>query len=82
MMVEIDPLFQTKSATKPYPLARHTVAYIRDYPPPPPPAKTGLQIVILAAYTSETNNVWKMHANVRLKDRHDKLLEGSGFSIG
>ena len=81
MMVEIDPLFQTKSATKPYPLARHTVAYIRDYPPPPP-AKTGLQIVILAAYTSETNNVWKMHANVRLKDRHDKLLDGSGFSIG
>ena len=56
MMVEIDTLFQTKSAKKPYPLAGHTVAYMRDYPAPPsPPAKTGLQIVILAAYTSETD---------------------------
>ena len=27
------------------------------------------------------NNMRKMHANVKLKDRHDKLLDGSGFSI-
>ena len=51
---------------------------MRDYPTAPR-AKNALQIVSLAAYASETNNVWKMHANVRLKDRHDKLLDGSGF---
>ena len=54
---------------------------MRNYPTPPLPQreKNALQIVSLAAYASETNNVWKMHTNVRLKDRHDKLLDGSGF---
>ena len=82
MMVEIDTLFQTETAKKniPFSGADTYVAYKRDYPPNR--AKNALQIVSLAAYASETNNVWKMHANVRLKDRHDKLLDGSGFSIG
>ena len=85
MMVEIDTLFQTETAKKniPFSAVDTYVAYKRDYPPHPPNrAKNALQIVSLAAYASETNNVWKMHANVRLKDRHDKLLDGSGFSIG
>ena len=36
-MVEIDTLFQTKTAKKTIPFgAAHTyIAYIRDYPPPP-----------------------------------------------
>ena len=58
-MVEIDTLFQTKTAKKNIPFgAAHTyIAYIRDYPlpPPPPGAKNTLQIVSLAAYSSETN---------------------------
>ena len=84
MMVEIDTLFQTETAKKniPFSAVDTYVAYKRDYPPPPHRAKNALQIVSLAAYASETNNVCKMHANVRLKDRHDKLLDGSGFSIG
>ena len=57
-MVEIDTLFQTKTAkTKNIPFdAAHThIAYIRDYPPPPPGAKNALQIMSLAAHASETN---------------------------
>ena len=67
MMVEIDTLFQTKTAknhTIPFSAAHTYVAYMRDYPTAPR-AKNALQIVSLAAYASETNNVWKMHANVR-----------------
>ena len=34
--MEIDTLFQTKNAKKPYPLAPHTyIAYIRESPPSP-----------------------------------------------
>ena len=58
-MVKINTLFQTKTAKKNIPFgAVHTyIAYIRDYPPPPPTprAKNALQIMSLAAYTSETN---------------------------
>ena len=56
-MVEIDTVFQTKTGKKPcIPFgAAHTfIAYIRDYPPG---AKTGLQIMSLAAYASETNKL-------------------------
>ena len=52
-MVEIDTLFQTKTAKKNIPFgAAHTyIACIRDYPPPLPfpGAKNGLQIMSLAA---------------------------------
>ena len=53
-MVEIDTLFQTKTAKENIPFgAAHTyIAYIRDYPPE---AKNALQIMSLAAYASKTN---------------------------
>ena len=53
-MVEIDTLFQTKTAKK-NTLWHGTytyIGYIRDYPPQ---AKNALQIMSLAAYVSETN---------------------------
>ena len=54
-MIEIDTLFQTKTAKKNMPFrAAHTyIAYIRDYPPG---VKNALQFMSLAAYASETNN--------------------------
>ena len=63
-MVEIDTLFQTKTAEKPYPFKRGTYLYslykgLPTPPPPPPPppgAKNALQIMSLAAYASETNS--------------------------
>ena len=56
-MVEIDTLFQTKTA--------HTyIAYIRDYPHPG--AKNALQIMSLAAYASET----KIHKWLTYKVGH------------
>ena len=57
-MVEIDTLFQTKTAKKSIPFgAVHTyIAYIRDYPPG---VKNALQIMSLAAYASETNNIYQ-----------------------
>ena len=58
-MVEIDTLFQTKTAEKPlipFGTAHTHIAYIRDYPPPPPWAKNALQVMSLAAYASETKN--------------------------
>ena len=61
-MVEIDTLFQTKTAEKPYPFKRGTYLYslYKGYPPRPPPtppgAKNALQIMSLAAYASETNS--------------------------
>ena len=59
-MVEIDTLFQTKTAEKPlipFGTAHTHIAYIRDYPPPPSPrAKNALQVMSLAAYASETKN--------------------------
>ena len=62
-MVEIDTLFQTRTAEKNILFGvAHTYTYIRDYPPPTPrptprptPAKNALQIMSLAAYASETN---------------------------
>ena len=53
-MVEIDTLFQTKTAIKNIPFgAAHTyIAYIRDYPLG---EKNALQIMSLAPYASETN---------------------------
>ena len=55
-MVEIDTLFQTKMAKKTYPLAWHIpIAY--NYKGLPPGVKNMLQIMSLAAYTSETNNL-------------------------
>ena len=55
-MVQIDTLFQTKTAEKDIPFgAAHThIAYIKDYLPPPG-AKNALLIMSLAAYASETN---------------------------
>ena len=55
----IDTLFQNKTAQKNIPFgAAHTyIVYIGDYPPPPPRAKNAWQIMSLAAYASETNNV-------------------------
>ena len=57
-MVKIDTLFQTKMAKKNIPFgAAHTyIAYIRDYPSG---AKNVLQIMSLAAYPSETKDVFK-----------------------
>ena len=57
-MVEIDTLFQTKTAKKtiPYGNAHTYIAYIRECPPPPG-AKNALQIMSLAAYERENNNV-------------------------
>ena len=51
-MVEIDTLFQTKTAKKNIPFgAAHTyIACIRDYPPPPSPSrgrKTGCRLSLL-----------------------------------
>ena len=55
-MIEIDTLFQTKTAKKKHTLwhgAYLFIAYIRDYPPG---VKNALQFMSLAAYASETNN--------------------------
>ena len=54
-MIEIDTLFQTKTAKKNIPFgAAHTyIACIRGYPPR---VKNALQFMSLAAYASETNN--------------------------
>ena len=53
-MVEIDTLFQTKTAIKniPFGAAQNYITYIRDYPLG---AKNALQIMSLAPYASETN---------------------------
>ena len=55
-MVEIDTLFQTKTAEKniPFGAAHAHVSYIRD-PPPPPPGAGGMLSV--AAYASETKKL-------------------------
>ena len=55
-MVELDILFQTKTAKKniPFGAAHNYVAYIRDYPPPLR-TKSALHIMSLAVYASETN---------------------------
>ena len=59
-MVEIDTLYQTKNAKKQKNhalwrcAARTYIAFMREFPPPPG-AKNALQIMSLAAYTSETN---------------------------
>ena len=70
-MVEIDTLFQTKTAKKnPFGAAHTYTAYIRDYPPPPSPplppsgAKNALQIMTLAAYARETK---KSEESVRIQ---------------
>ena len=56
-MVEIDTLFQTKTAKKnPFSAAHTYTAYIRDYSPG---AKNTLQIMSLAAYASETKEEGK-----------------------
>ena len=47
-MVEIDTLFQTKTAKRTYPLARHTYIYSL-YKELPHEAKNALQIMSLAA---------------------------------
>ena len=53
-MVEIDILFQNKTAEKKnVPAANNHIAYIRD---PPWGSKNALKIMSLAAYASETNN--------------------------
>ena len=52
-MVEIDTLFQTKTA-KSHTLWRHTYLYSL-YKGVPPGAKNALQIMSLAAYASESN---------------------------
>ena len=58
-MVEIDTLFQTKTAKKtPFSTTHTYIVYIRDYLPPG--AKNALQIMSLAAYASETNKNTKM----------------------
>ena len=57
-MVEIETLFQTKTAKneRPFGAALTYTAYIRDYPPSPlPGAKNALKIMSLAAYANETN---------------------------
>ena len=50
-MVEIDTLFQTKTAEN-HTLWRRTYPY-KGLPPPPPGAKNSLQIKSLNAYASE-----------------------------
>ena len=65
-MVEIDTLFQTKTAKKNIPFgAAHTyIAYIRDSllpsPLPRAGAKNALQIMSLAAYASETKKEYTL----------------------
>ena len=54
-MVEIDTLFQTKTAKKNHTLWRGTYLYSL-YKGLPPGAKNALQIMSLAAYASETKN--------------------------
>ena len=55
-MVEIDTLFQTKTAKKtiPFGAVHKYIAYIREYPR----AKNALQIMSLAAYASEAKKTW------------------------
>ena len=58
-MVEIDTLFQTKTAKKeniPFGAAHTYMAEIRDYPSPGR-GGNALQIMSLAAYASETNKI-------------------------
>ena len=54
-MVEIDTLVQTETA-KSHTLWRHTYLYslYKGVPPPPSGAENVLQVMSLAAYTSET----------------------------
>ena len=58
-MVEIDTLFQTKTAKKtPFSTIHTYIAYIRDHLPPR--AKNALQIMSLAAYASETKKEYTL----------------------
>ena len=58
-MVEIDTLFQTKTAEKkPFGSAHTYTAYIRDYPPPPG-AKNALQVMSIAACQEPIK--WSLH---------------------
>ena len=66
-MVEIDTLFQTKTAKKtPFSTTHTYIAYIRDYLPPG--AKNALQIMSLAAYASETNQWMRLSILWRIKE--------------
>ena len=66
-MVEIDTLFQTKTAKKtPFSTTHTYIAYIRDYLPPG--AKNALQIMSLAAYASETNKM-QLFKNLKIYSR-------------
>ena len=67
-MVEIDTLFQTKTAKKTF--WRGTYLYSLYKGLPPPGAKNALQIMSLAAYESETNKAWMIHWKVCRKDWH------------
>ena len=83
-MVEIDTLFQTKTAEKNIPFgAAHThIAYIRDSPPPPTPgAKNAFQIMSLAAYTSETNEYNKWMSLFRLLKYIANVTESESIRI-
>ena len=70
----IDTLFQNKTAQKNILFgAAHTyIVYIRDYPPPPG-AKNALQIMSLAAYASETNNVLIISIILAKRDLHNDV---------
>ena len=71
-MVEIDTLFQTKTAKKtPFSTTHTYIAYIRDYLPPG--AKNALQIMSLAAYASETNNVLIISIILAKRDLHNDV---------
>ena len=61
-MVEIDTIFQTKTAKKPYLLRRtYLCSLYKEVATPPPPhppvAKNAVQITSRAPYASETNEV-------------------------
>ena len=73
-MVEIDTLFQTKTAEN-HTLWRRTYPYSL-YKGLPPGAKNALQIMSLAAYASETNQAFLDYKNAHFNksDNRKKYL--------
>ena len=77
-MVELIPYFRKKRLKKniPFGTAHTYIVYIRDHPRPPPGgggAKNALQIMSLAAYASETNDVLIISIILAKRDLHNDV---------